>query len=178
MADTANMVDVGISSSVDLTSMISRRLIDSERRVFNKHRDTVIIVIKDKWVGWVYDGRPEAAPRNVSQEAWKSRISTSEAKAELILTNKATAFRASRRKRKEGESQSYVKTKKHYAAYVHRAGGTEREWKVIQKMLVADYLPKMIADLIEEVKKNVFVPGKVKKLRGTRETVQQRAALE
>lgn len=178
MADAPAMVDIGISSSVDLTSMIARRLIDSERRVFNAHRDKVIIVIKDKWVDWNYEGRPADAPRNVSQEAWKSRIATSEAKAELILTNEATAYRASRRKRKEGDPQTYVKTKKHYAAYVHRAGSTKLEWQVVRDMLVTDYLPKMIADLIEEVKKNVFVPGKVKKLRGTRVAVNQRTMLE
>ncbi len=157
------MVDVEVTTTVDLVSDLRRRLTDTERKVFTRHRATIERFVLDEWVGWRYEGRPPEAPRNVSQSAWRTRVETTEAQnVSLVLWNRARSWASGRP----------------YVAYVHRSGTDVREWTRVLEAILTGYWPKVIADLTAEIAKNVFAPGKPKKLRGKRVAIAQTRTLE
>lgn len=143
--------DVQVVSTLDLSGMINRRLGDSERAVFNRHRRKILSFIVKRWSDWEYKGRPKSAPRNVSQSAWRSTVETTEADAvALVITN---------------EARDYRTKSKDYVAYVHRSGTSAPEVDVVFDAIKTDLMPPLIADLTAEIEKRMNVPAKPQKLR-------------
>lgn len=158
------IADVQVVTTLDLSGMISRRLNDAERKVFNKHRRKVLSFIQAKWSGWKYVGRPDSAPRNVSQAAWRSTVETTEANAiALVITNEARDYRT--------KSQDYV-------AYVHRSGSDTPEVQVVFAELATEFIPTIAKDLADEVAKSLSQPSKPQKLRKGGGSTVRAAALE
>ena len=139
---------VSIVSTVNFEHLNSR-LTDAENRVFRQHQRKVLGRIKDMWQGWLYRGRAHDAPRNVSQDKWKSRVETTESKARLFVFNNATTKRG-----------------KKYAGYVHRAGTRTLYWTVVLADLETSIFPALRADLTKAVLATVGQRGPPKKLRG------------
>ena len=158
------LADVQVVSTIDLSGMISRRLNDAERKVFNRHRRKVMAFIQAQWSGWKYTGRPDNAPRNVSQSAWRSTVETTEADAvALVITNEARDYR--------GKGKDYV-------SYVHRSGSSEPEVQVVFAELSTETIPAIARDLAEEVAKSLSMPVKAQKLNKGGSGSTQRATQE
>ena len=149
MPNAPALADVEVTSTVDLTSQINRRLVEAERRVWDSFRVQIVNYIKNQWVGWKYEGRPPGAPRNVSRTRWSSRIETTEAAATMIIFNQARSWNSGRP----------------YVAYVKRSKGSPEEWAVLFDAVKVQYLPPMREALLAEVLKGVFLPSAPKKLR-------------
>ena len=140
--------DIVTSTTIDLTG-IDRILLDSERRVLQSYGQRILRFIRGEWTGWKYAGRPARAPRNVSMRAWKRTLETTENRAVLHLRNEARGWNS-------GDP---------YVSHVRRAKGEPLEVDVVLNAVVSDFVPKMKADIIAEVQKNVSAPKRRRKLR-------------
>jgi len=140
--------DVTLTLTVDLPA-VAGRLLDDERRVLVAHERRLLREVKDDWTGWAYAGRPAAAPRLVSHDAWRTELQTSKAPFALILINEARSYNGG----------------KPYVANVHRAGITQPEWERLFLRIGSDYLPPLVVDLRDAILKNFGTPRPVKKVR-------------
>lgn len=158
------VADVTVTTTLDVSGLISRRLNDAERKVFNRHRRGIVAFIRGRWSGWRYEGRPIGAPRNVSQSAWTSTIETTEADAiALVIRNEARDYRTGT---------------KDYVAYVHRSGSSTPEVDAVFDAVRTDYVPKVVTELTAEIQKSLNQPAKRQALRKGGGTVVRAAGLE
>lgn len=141
--------DVSLTTTIDFADL-NRRLTDAENKVFNAHREGIVEFIKGRWTGWIYKGRPAAADRLVSHQAWSSELETTENRAVLLIFNHA---------RSRGKA---------YSAYVHRSGNSTLESVVVWAEVKEKLLPALKRDLIAAVSKALTTPGKRRKLAGNR----------
>ena len=145
------MADFSVTSTVDFSD-IERRLTDAERQVLVRHGDIIKKAILARWTDWAYEGRPKDAPVNVSRKAWTRKVTTTESKATLTISNEARDWRTGT---------------KAYVAYVHRAGKREIEVDVIAAEMEATYYPALVTELTAVVRATLNAPKQPKKLRST-----------
>lgn len=131
-------MDIKTTATVDFGDL-GGRLLDAERRVLGRYGRIFRLGFQDAWTGWVYKGRPKKDPRNVSMVAWKASIESRRGKATLLIDNRARGY---------ASDEAYV-------AYVHRAGSTAIEWKLVWNGLQAEHLADMTRDLVREIAKAV-----------------------
>jgi hypothetical protein len=147
---------VTVTTTLELDSIIQRRLLDAEVSVLQRYRDTVLTFIKGEWTGWEYKGRPPGAPRLVSQRKWTATVSSVESEASLIVKNEATTAK--------GE---------YYAGHVHRAGSGVLEYEIVWAEVLAKFRASFEKDLLTEIKKNLSAPSAPRKVPGGRSTRAQ-----
>jgi hypothetical protein len=134
------------TQTVDLG--ISRRLANSERKVFTNYAKKYVDFFRSKWTGWVYANVPADARRNTSLSAWKSKVQTTEGRAVLTVVNEA--------RDRYGNG---------YSAFIHRAGQKALEWQVVASQADAALLPALVDDMCKEIANNAALPADPKKLR-------------
>lgn len=137
------MAAVEVISTVDLSSAtVQRRLTDAERRVYTRWERKILDAFKTAWVGWLYQGRPAGAERNVSWKAWRSRIETTSI----------------------GDVKLVIENTEDYSSFVHRSGSNNIEWQRIWRGIEASLIPQLVADMQAEIIKALSVPSTPKKL--------------
>lgn len=142
--------DLTATSTIPGLEEIQRRLSDAERAVFVQHEGLILAHYQDAWVGWQYEGRPAGAPRNVSQQAWRSKVQSDQRGAALIIENKARDWRHKARA---------------YVGYIRRHKGAPLEWEVQADAVEQTLLPALIADLAAAVADGLEKPGQTRKIR-------------
>lgn len=141
---------VTVTSTVDLGDL-GRRLADAERAVLVKYESAIMAMIKKRWRGWRYDGRPRGAPVNVSLAAWQSRIETTEGgRPRLFIENRARSY----------------DTGDPYVSFVHKAGTVTPEVQLIRDELAASWVPRLRRDLAAAILAATTRPTGRKRLRG------------
>ncbi|NBR00585.1 MAG: hypothetical protein EBT97_09075 [Actinobacteria bacterium] len=148
----ARMSDVAVTTTVDLSGTIQRRLSDAERKVLRRFQTDALSYITSKWRGWRYAGRPVGAPRNVSLAKWKGKIQSTEANViGCEISNAAKAW---------DTGQPYVG-----AIERRRGAGSEAE-KVIGEVIDGIW-PQAVEDLTRAVMAELWRPVKPQRLRRT-----------
>lgn len=142
--------DIDITTNIPDLPELNRRLSDSARRVLVGYETQMLEQYQDGWVGWKYKGRPPGAPRNVSMQAWKTRVQSTREGAALIVENNAKDWRTN------------TKT---YAAFVKRKKGAQPEWLVFQKRTEETILPVLAQDLAKAVEESYDKPAPTRKIR-------------
>lgn len=136
--------DINVTVTLPTLAEIGSRLTDVERQVLRDYERRMLDVYQDEWVGWKYDGRPPGAPRNVSQQAWRTNVDSTDRGAALIVRNEARDWRTRSRE---------------YVSYVHRAGTTTPEWEVMKARVDREIVPDLVVDLSAAVAAAVERPG-------------------
>lgn len=155
------IADIDAISTFPDFAELERRLSDIERGVLVKYEGQMLDGYQDDWVGWRYEDRPAGAPRNVSQQAWKSQVQSTDQGAALIIENKARDWRYKRRA---------------YVAYVHRSGSAELEYLKQHAEVVRTIFPRLVADLAAAIAHGHDKPGRTRKIRtGTSPTIRRTA---
>lgn len=142
--------DIVVTTTVDLSADIQRRLTDAERKPLRKLQTEALSYITSKWKGWKYANRPASAPRNVSLAKWKGKVESTEPSAvALKITNEARSW----------------DTGEPYVAQVSRRRGGKSEATILIGDIVNDLWPATVAQMRAEVVNALNKPGKPKKLR-------------
>lgn len=144
------IADISVTSTFPDTPELARRLSDIERRVMTQFEGKMLDGYQDDWTGWQYKGRPDGAPRNVSMQAWKSRVQSTDQGAALIIENKARDYRTKTRA---------------YVAYVHRAGTQKLEHVVQMEKVQRLIFPELVKALAAAIADGHKKPGPTRKIR-------------
>ena len=130
-------------------SDLQRRLTDTERRVLLRFETAVVDFYQGRWVGWRYRGRPAGAPRLVSHDAWRGEVTTTEAGAQLLITNAARGWRSGRP----------------YVAHVHRAGKDTSEWEEVTADAVARFADDIAEEMAAAIAATLEAPAPTRRIR-------------
>jgi hypothetical protein len=111
--------DIKTTSTLDLSGL-GRAITAAERKVLRQFQSDALLLIRNRWQGWRYAGRPSNAPRNVSQSAWKAKTQAFDVAAVgVVISNEARAW---------DTKQSYV------AQVERRAGAGSEAVKVLREV--------------------------------------------
>lgn len=142
--------NVNVTTTVDLSSDIQRRLTDAERKPLLKLQRDALSYITSKWKGWRYADRPANAPRNVSLAKWKGKVESTEPQAVgLKITNEARSW----------------DTGEPYVAQVSRRRGGTSEASILIEDITRDLWPNTVGEIRDALANALNKPGKAKNLR-------------
>jgi len=144
------IADIDATTTLPDVTDLLRRLSDAERAVLVAHESEMLEQYQDGWTGWKYKDRPAGAPRNVSQQAWRTKVDSTDRGAALVVTNAARDWRHNRRA---------------YTGYVRRSGGAPLEWEVQRDQTLTTIVPRLVAALLAAVMDAHNKPGPTRKIR-------------
>lgn len=144
--------DVIIETTVDLPEWV-RSMEDAVFDVLRAYEERILNTARERWTGWKYESRPAGAPRNVSRDAWSTRLETQEG-AVLVLLNEARGYRS---------GEAYVK-------FVARSKGAAPEYLELFDELRNTYSEPMAQDLATAAVDAFHLPRRSKKMRADART--------
>lgn len=132
----------------DLPSALPLRR--SELEVLFAWEGVILDGFRRRWTDWKYKGRPPAAPRLVSHDAWQSLVETRTARPEIVISNEARSY--------SGGGP--------YVSEVRRSKGDRPEWEVVTDAVIAEHLDAMTEELADALVEAI-TDGRRRKVRLT-----------
>ena len=151
------MSDSGVKIKVTKIPPLLSILTESELALLEQYGTEMVEHARSVWTGWKYGKNYPEWQRGESNAAWQYSLleqTTGGRERGISLTNDATVQQPTEPK-KNGDPRSTRSVGKFYARYVTRSGSTEPEYLKVEKQINDQIMPRLVADLKQEILANV-----------------------